>query len=92
MWGSMYTDDIVLVTDSGMELQTVGDGSSVCRKSKITVVGKREDGMSWKIGEEIMEEVEEFKYFGVWFDRKLRSDVHLEKMANKAEEWVGKVM
>ena len=38
-----------------------------------------------------MEEVEEFKYLGVWFDRKLRSNVHLEKMANKAEEWVGKV-
>ena len=28
------------------------------RKSTIMVVGKREGGMSWKIGEEIMEEVE----------------------------------
>ena len=35
------------------------------RKSKIAVVGKRDDGMSWKIGEE----VEEFMY-GVWFDSK----------------------
>ena len=26
------------------------------------------------------------------FDRKLLDNVHLEKMANKAEEWVGKVM
>ena len=41
------------------------------RKSKIMVVGKREGGTSWKVGEEIMEEVEEFKYLGVWFDRKL---------------------
>ena len=41
------------------------------RKSTIMLVGKRESGMSWKIGEEIMEEVEEFKYLGVWFDRKL---------------------
>ena len=41
------------------------------RKSMIMVVGKREGGMSWKIGEEIMEEVEEFNYLGVWFDRKL---------------------
>ena len=40
------------------------------RKSTIMVVGKREGGMSWKIGEEIMEEVEEFKSLGVWFDRK----------------------
>ena len=30
------------------------------------VVGKKESGMSWKISEEIMEEVEEFKYLGVW--------------------------
>ena len=42
------------------------------RKSKIMVVGKRVGGTSWKIGEEIMmEEVEEYKYLGVWFDRKL---------------------
>ena len=38
------------------------------RKSKIMVVRKREGGMSWKIGKEIMEEVEEFKNLGVWFD------------------------
>ena len=35
------------------------------RKSKVMVVGKREAGVSWKIGEEIVEEVEEFKYLGV---------------------------
>ena len=28
----------------------------------------------------------------MWFDRKLRGNAHLEKMANMAEEWVGKVM
>ena len=44
------------------------------------------------VGEDIMEEVEEFKNLGVWFDRKLRGNVHLEKMKIKAEEWVGKVM
>ena len=62
------------------------------RKSKIMVVGKREGGISCKIVEEIMEEVEEFKYLGVWFDRKLRGNFHLEKMGNKVEEWVRKVM
>ena len=35
------------------------------------VIGKGESGISWKIGEEIMEEVREFKYLGIWFDRKL---------------------
>ena len=56
------------------------------------IVGKREGGTSWKIGEEIMEDVEEFKYLGVRFDRKLRGDVYLEMMPNEPEEWVGKVM
>ena len=46
--------------------------------------GKREGRTSGKIGEEIMEEGE--RYLGVWFDRKLRGNVHLEMMANKAEE------
>ena len=32
-----------------------------------------------------MEEVEEFKYLGVWVDRKLRGNVQLQKMAKKAE-------
>ena len=30
------------------------------------VMGKREAGVSWKIGEEI---VEELKYLGLWVDR-----------------------
>ena len=56
----------------------------ISRKSKIMVVGKRKGETSWKIGEVIMEEVEEFKYLG--------GNVHLVKMANKAEEWFGKVI
>ena len=36
-----------------------------------------------------MEEVEEFKYLDdMCFDRKLQGNIHLEKMANKAEEWL----
>ena len=61
------------------------------RMNKVVVVGKREAGVSWKIGEEIVEEVEESKYLGVWVDRKLQGNVQLEKMAKKAEEWIGRV-
>ena len=63
----------------------------ISRKRKVMVVGKREAGVSWEIGEEIVEEVEEFKYLGVWVDRKLRSNVQLEEMAKEAEEWIGRV-
>ena len=41
------------------------------RKSIIFVVRKREGGTCWKIGEEIMELVEEFKFLVVWLERKL---------------------
>ena len=54
------------------------------RKSKVMVLEKRETGVSWLIDEEIVEEVEEFRYLGV--------KVQLEKMAKKkAEGWVGGV-
>ena len=38
-----------------------------------------------------MEEVEEFKYLGVWVDRKLRDNVLLEKVAKKGRrvDWKG---
>ena len=53
------------------------------RKNKGMVVGKREAGVSWKIGEEIVEEVKEIKHLGVWINRKPQGNVQLEKMAKK---------
>ena len=54
-------------------------------KMIMIMIGKREGEKSWKIDEETMEELEEFKHLGVWFDKKLRGNVHLEKMLNRAE-------
>ena len=78
----MHADDVVLVADSGAELQAMLDVVVAyvsrwkmkfnTRKSKVMVMGKREAGVSGKIGKEIVEEVEEFKYLVVWVDRKLR--------------------
>ena len=43
--------------------------------------------MSWKVGEEIMEEIEElryeFKYLDVTLNWKLQGNVHFVKMTNK---------
>ena len=79
----MYADNIVLVIDLGMEQQSVLEVVQVyvvrwrmkfnSRKSKIMVVGKREGGASWNIGEERMKEVEEFMFMDVWFDRRQKS-------------------
>ena len=64
----MYADDVVLVAASGAELQVMLDVVETyvsrwkmkfdSRMSKVMVVGEREAGVSWKIDEEIVEEVE----------------------------------
>ena len=56
------------------------------KKSETMMVGGKGSGGEWKINEERMENVEVFKYHGVWFDRWMRGNVHLEKMWEKAEK------
>ena len=61
----MYVDD-VLVAEFGAELQAMLDVVAAyvarwkvkfnSRKTTLMVVGKRETGVSWKIGDEIVEE------------------------------------
>ena len=60
------------------------------QKSKTMVVG-RSGGESWSISREAMEEVEAFKYLGIWLDRKMRGNVQMERMREKAEEWAGRM-
>ena len=43
-------------------------------------------GEECKINEERMENMEVFKYLGLWFDRGMRANLHLEKMREKAEK------
>ena len=57
-------------------------------KSKTIFVGASSGGGSWRINGEV---INEFKYWGLWFDRYMRGNVQLEKLSEKAEEWAGKV-
>ena len=74
-----FADDVVLVAKSGAELQATLDVVEAyvsrwkfnSRKCKVMIMGKRESGVISKIGEEIVEVVEEFKFLGEWVDRKL---------------------
>ena len=56
------------------------------KKSETMTVGGKGSGGEWKINEERMEIVEVFKYHGVWFDRGMKGNVHLEKTREKAEK------
>ena len=55
------------------------------------MVGGKGSGGEWKINEERMDDVEVFKYLGVWIDRGMRGNVHLEKMRKKAEKWGARI-
>ena len=98
--GLMYADDIVLLAETGAELQemldVVGHYAQEwrfrfnARKSKTMVVGASSEE-SWAISGEQMEEVVAFKYLGVWLDQKMRGNVQMERMREKAEEWAGKM-
>ena len=44
------------------------------------IIRKKNSDKKWKIGDEEMEEVESFKYLGVWFEQRTRGNVQLEKM------------
>ena len=78
-------------------LDTVGEYAEEWRftfnavESKTMVVGTSSGGSSWRINGQEMEEVKVFKYLGLWFDRGMRGNVQVEKMAEKAEEWAGKM-
>ena len=61
------------------------------KKSKTMLVGGKSSGGEWKINEERMKNVEIFKYLGVWFDRGMRGNAHLEKMREKAEKWEARI-
>ncbi len=97
----LYADDIVLLAESPKELQrmldTMGQYAEEwrftfnARKSKSMVVEAPRVGSNWMINGEELEEVNAFKYLGAWLDRRMRGNVKLEKMTEKAEEWAGKV-
>ena len=78
----LYADDIVLIAESGGELQKMldmvgryvecGSSGSMQGRVKVMVVGIKNSSGKWKIGDEEMEEVEFFKYLGVLFDQRMR--------------------
>ena len=55
-------------------------------KSKTMMVGGKCSEGEWKIFKDRMENMEVFKYLGMWLDREMRGIVHLEKMRENAEK------
>ena len=85
--GLLYEDYIMLLVRDKGELQVMLDvvGKYVMKwrfmlnskKSKTMMVGGECSGGERKINEERMEDLEIFKFHGVWFGRGMRGNVHL---------------
>ena len=104
--GLLYADGIVLIADSGEELQNVVQEYAKqwrfkfnARKSKSMVIGRMAENMDLTMDGEVLEEVEAFKYLGVWFDKKLKGNIQLvredegegRRVGREGVEWMSKV-
>ncbi len=84
----LFADDVVLMAESPRELQTLLQISHEfakkwnlkfnSKKSKVMVVGKRiNNNSTWKLGDESIEEVNEYTYLGYFVSRTLKSNFHI---------------
>ena len=84
----LFADDIALIAETEEELQRLLDVASAFvikwnlsfnfNKSKVLVVGKRVNrSKQWKLGSDLIEEVNEYKYLGVYFSRSLKFNYHI---------------
>ncbi|VDI50499.1 Hypothetical predicted protein [Mytilus galloprovincialis] len=86
----LFADDIVLLGNTEEELQILLNIAHKfvskwslkfnSSKSKILVTGNKKDSdKKWYLGNDLIEEVNEYKYLGVYFSRSLKSTCHIEQ-------------
>jgi hypothetical protein len=85
----LFADDITLFANSEQELNTLLDITSKFAdkwnlkfndtKSKVMVIGKRIDREKvWKLGDNCIHRINEYKYMGVYVTRTLKSNYHVQ--------------
>ena len=86
----LFADDIVLIGKTEDELQALLDVASEfaskwnlkfnASKSKVLITGKKLDrNKQWFLGGNVIDEVNEYKYLGVFFSRSLKFSYHIEQ-------------
>ena len=81
MGACFFADDIVLMAESGKELQCMLDVAFKYAnrwklrfnaiKCGVLVVGQKKSGKLWALGEEGIKEEDEYKYLEVWINRQV---------------------
>ena len=98
----MYADDVIIMCESGEDLQEVLDAVSEygrdfsvkfsADKSKVLVVnGEQEDvEREWELGDIRVKRTNEYKYLGVMLNERGSEQVMQEKLS-KANQWYGRL-
>ena len=95
MGACFFADDIVLLAESGGQLQSMLDEASKYAErwklrfnaSKFWVLGMGQKPREklWSLGKERIKEVDEHKYLGVWINRQAMGHNHVNHLVGKAE-------
>ena len=93
MGACFFADDIVLLAESGEQLQSMLDVVySYSRrwrlkfnvsKCGVLVVGQKRREKLWRLGKEWIKEVDEYKYLGVWQNRQATGHNHVNHLVGK---------
>lgn len=93
----LFADDIALIAESENDLQRMLDVaysfvnkwnlSFNPKKSKVLVIGKRVNkSKRWHLGQNTIEEANEYKYLGVYFSRSLKFNYHIKSYVKENAE------
>ena len=96
MWmgACFFADDIVLLAESGHELQRMLNVAYSfaerwqlkfnAKKCGVLVVGQKRQAKAWYLGKERIAEVDEYKYLGVWINRRANGQNHVKHLIEKS--------
>ncbi|XP_063877492.1 uncharacterized protein LOC135109778 [Scylla paramamosain] len=98
----LYADDVVVMSESADELQSLldvvdGYGKDFgvrfsSEKSKVMIVNRSEDesNVVWRLGENELRQVQEYKYLGMWMSPSGCAKAKNEKIS-MLNQWVGRL-
>lgn len=100
MGSCFFADDIVLLASSAQELQSMLDVAAGFarrwhlrfnpKKCGVLIVGqKRQEKKRWRLGNDRIKEVDEYKYLGVWLNRQATGHNHIKHLLEKASSLHG---
>ena len=94
MGSCLFADDIVLIGGSAQELQLMLDVAAGFakrwhlrfnpKKCGVLVVGQKKREKRWRLGNDRLKEVDEYKYLGMWMNRQATGHTHVEHLLEKA--------